>query len=49
MSSLCKKKTSINSFFFRPEIPFLVKLGPKIQNCMFQVEFGIWNLVLYLH
>ena len=27
-------------FSFVPEIPFLEKFGPKIQNCLFKVKFG---------
>ena len=27
-------------FYFRPEIPFLGKFGPKNQNCQFKLKFG---------
>ena len=30
-------------FFFRPEMPFLGKFGPKNQNCHMKVKFGIKN------
>ena len=28
------------NFCFRPEIPFLGKFGPKIQNYQFKLKFG---------
>ena len=28
-------------FSFQPEIPFLGKFGPKIQNCQFKLKSGI--------
>ena len=29
---------------FRPEIPFLGKFGPKIQNCHFKLKFGTYAI-----
>ena len=34
-------RTSV-TFSFRPEIPFLGKFGPKIQNCQFKLKSGIY-------
>ena len=31
---------AVHFFCFRPETPFFGKLGTKIQNCQFKLEFG---------
>ena len=32
---------NVHFFYFRPEIPFLSKFGPKFRNFQFKLKFGI--------
>ena len=37
---ICRIQWWCSLFYFRPETPFLLKFGPKNQNCQFKMKFG---------